>query len=246
MLRKRFSTTLLALVVAAAIPGSAFAADVASKSTGQVSAPATVLEPISSDVVTDSEQEGDAVQAPEGEAPSAPTDVAEPPTEVTEPTTPEEVTEPDIEVTEPVAEPQIPAVEEQPAVEPQPEEEVTVPETPAVEPEILVPTEEQLVTAPAIVVEEVVTEPAIVVESVLTTLTITHLLKLDFGESVYTETIEGVELGTEFDITPLIDKSEDIKLSSDIKTVQVDELDKKIILEYEVIKKEKNEESLEE
>jgi hypothetical protein len=47
MLKKRFSNTLLALVVAAAIPGSAFAADVASESTGEVSAPASVLDSVS-------------------------------------------------------------------------------------------------------------------------------------------------------------------------------------------------------
>lgn len=73
MLSKKFSTTLLALVVAAAIPGSVFAADITGDTTGGSSAPTSVSEAVnndnsastaqattSSDAAASSEQNGEA------------------------------------------------------------------------------------------------------------------------------------------------------------------------------------------
>ncbi|MBN7774600.1 hypothetical protein [Clostridium aminobutyricum] len=190
MLRKKFSTTMLALVVAAALPGSAFAADAVSESTGSVSVPTSVSAPVSSDngiggsedaspAANESSAPAENSQAPgsmntgatpaEGTEPVSPVDVTEPTTEVSEPTA---------EVTEPATEPQVPATEEQPAVEPQPTEEVIIPEIPAAEPQ---PIEDEVVPAvPAVepvevpdetilpIEEPAVIEPALVEEELVT------------------------------------------------------------------------------
>ncbi|MDD2230856.1 MAG: hypothetical protein PHY48_15825 [Candidatus Cloacimonetes bacterium] len=60
MIKRKFSTTLLALVVAAALPGSAFAAEVATESTGEVSAPSSVSAPASSSSEADNSGSADA------------------------------------------------------------------------------------------------------------------------------------------------------------------------------------------
>ncbi|GEM_PF-2400023 len=138
-------------------------------------------------------------------------------------------------VEEPNAE--IPATEEPVVEEPVVEEptvEIPVVEEPELIQEIIPPVEEELVTEPAIVMEETQTA----------TLTVTHRLKLDVGEIEHTETIEGIVFGSDYDVSALINKTEDIKCVSDIKNVEMDELNKLVVLEYEVIKQQEAAEAI--
>nr|WP_315023105.1 hypothetical protein [uncultured Aminipila sp.] len=232
MRKKRIGAALVALVVAVGIPSSAFAANIADNevAAGVVESVTTNNEMISTTQSNEStEQNKDTVKDESGNLPEAEVPVIEKPA-AEQPT----VEEPKVEapvVQEPVAEK--PAVEEPVVTEPAIEAEEPV----ATEPAIVV--EEPVVTEPAIVTEElVVTEPAIVVEPAPAKLTVTHILKLDTGDVRHTETIEGIQLGSNYDISALINETEEIKCVSDVRNVQMDELEKVVVLEYQIVKKE--------
>lgn len=234
MLRKRFSTALLALLVAAAIPGSAFAEEVESEATTQINAPITLSEP--------------AIGSEEGQTPEIPTTEL-----ITEAPAPADTVAPATEIQAPPAEEQ-PAAEVPPTVEapaaPIVEPEVVAPieaelAAPIVEPEVIAPIEEavvtepailvpEVVTEPAIVVPEVVTEPAIVVEPVAATLTITHRLIVGDKHSDITQTIEGLTVGQVIDLTPYLTAEDWEESLSRVTNVTLENTENIIVLEYAV------------
>ena len=218
MLRKRFSTALLALLVAAAIPGSAFAEEVENEATIQINAPITQSEP--------------AIGGEEGQTPEAPADELAP-----------------VEELAPATEVQAPPAEEQPAAEVPPTEEA--PAAPIIEPEVIAPIEEApaapiveqeevapieeaVVTEAAIVVPEVVTEPAIVVEPVAATLTITHRLIVGEKHSDITQTVEGLTVGQDIDLTPYLTAEAWEESLSQVTNVTLENTENIIVLEYAV------------
>ena len=247
MLRKKTSTKLLAFIVAAVtvIPTTAFAADTAEQ-TKQGTDPAVLFTSEEAPAIPPADGQTETEAQPAGEA-SAPA-VTEP--AVTDPQTPA-VTEPAVTdpqtpaTTEPaVTDPQIPATPDQPEVQTPPAVVVTDAGIIAEE-----TTTEGAITSDAAIVTEEATMPAITVEPVLTNLTITHHLTLDNGESEYTETIQNVEFESDFDLTAVVDDTEGVQCVSDFRSIKIDEMDKKIVLEYRVVKEEnssENEELLDE
>ena len=225
MLRKRFSTALLALLVAAAIPGSALAEEVENEATIQINAPITQSEP--------------AIGGEEGQTPEAPAAEL-----ITEAPAPADTVAPATEIQAPPAEEQ-PAAEAPPTVEApvapivDPEvvaqiEEAVVTEAAIVVPEVVAPIEEAVVTDAAIVVPEVVTEPAIVVEPVAATLTITH--RLIVGDS-YTEearVIDGLEVGQTVDLAQYMASIDWAECTTPETNITLDSTEDTIVLEYAV------------
>ena len=252
MLRNRFSTVLLTLLLATAIPGTASAADAANDTASQANTPIFQTTPAGGS----EEENTEVISPPQTSEPAAPAEVEEP----ADAQAPEEATAPEIQVQEPVA-------EVQPPVEAEPEEDAEFPETPIaepeetapaeepivtepaiivdeaatepaiiVEPEVVAPVEEPVVTEPAIVVEELVTEPAIVVEPVTAALTITH--RLIVGDKYLDEiqTIEGLEVGQTVDLKQYYVAETWIEyISNSIDSITLEEQQNSIILEYKPI-----------
>jgi len=235
---------LVALVVAVGIPSSAFAADIADNAvaTGAVESVTTNNEIISTVQSNENaEQNKVTVKDESGNLPETDKDVVEKPAlepkaegPVAQEPVPEKPTaeEPVVVVEGPVVTEPAVVVEEPVTTEPA----VVVEEPVATEPAVVV--EEPVATEPAIVVEEaVVTEPAIVVEPA--TLTVTHILKLDDGQLEHTDIINGIAMGSDYDISALVNETEEVKCISDIRTVKVDDLNKTVVLEYQIVKKER-------
>lgn len=247
MLRKRFSATLIAIIITMAMPASAFAG-VSVQETIQGDQPLVATDVITGDtqqqggdeLIPTEGQAGDTVGQSDAPAPGSteqvpaeeeqPADEQQPADEL-QPANPEQ---PPVDEGQPAEEQ--PVDEQQPAEGEQPVE----PETPAVVPEegvlpeVPPALEEEIVPEEEILPEELL-EEEVIAEPISATLTIVQRLMVGETEREFIQMIDGLEVGQVVDLADYIIQAENVLCISEGGQITLSEENTSVILEYNLV-----------